>query len=134
MTVDNVVETVMYRPLVEVARYATDPSNAAEWYANIDAVDWRTPPPLAVGSRIDFIARFLGRRLACTNEVAELDPGRRLVMRTSQGPFPMETREVEQERTAMRLGNRGEHQGSGVSPLPPSPPRCGGARPRTWSA
>jgi hypothetical protein len=37
------------------------------------------------------VARFLGRRLEYTYEVIELVPGERLVMRTQQGPFPMET-------------------------------------------
>ena len=32
-----------------------------------------------------------GRTLAYTYEVCELDPGRRLVMSTAEGPFPMET-------------------------------------------
>ena len=117
MAVDVVVEAVIDRPLPEVARYAGDPSNAPEWYANIESVEWQTRPPLAVGSRIDFVAKFLGRHLAYTYEVAELVPGQRLVMRTSQGPFPMETtyewREVEQGRTAMRLRNRGEPSGFG---------------------
>ena len=55
------------------------------------SVGWRTPPPVAVGSRMDFVAQFLGRGLAYTYEVVELDPKRRLVMRTADGPFPMET-------------------------------------------
>ena len=40
---------------------------------------------------MDFVARFLGRRLAYTYEVVDLVPGERLVMRTADGPFPMET-------------------------------------------
>lgn len=117
MAVDVVVEAVIDRPLAEVAGYAGDPANAPEWYANIESIEWQTPPPLAVGSRIDFVARFLGRTLTYTYEVVELVPGRRLIMRTSQGPFPMETTyewwEVEQARTAMRLRNRGEPTGFG---------------------
>ena len=117
MAVDVVVETVVDRPLAQVAGYAGDPSNAPEWYANIESVEWQTPPPLVVGSRLAFVASFLGRRLSYTYEVVELVPGRRLVMRTSQGPFPMETtyewREVEPGRTAMRLRNRGEPSGFG---------------------
>ena len=91
MRVDVQVETTINRSPAEVAAYAEDPGNAPAWYANIKTVDWRTEPPLEVGSRMDFVAQFLGRRLAYTYEVAEWVPGERLVMRTADGPFPMET-------------------------------------------
>ena len=57
------------------------------WYRNIEAIEWKTPPPQAVGSRLAFVARFLGRRLAYTYEVSEIVPGERLVMCTAEGPF-----------------------------------------------
>ncbi len=117
MAVDVVVETVIDRPLPEVAAYAGDPSNAPEWYVDIESVEWRTPLPLAVGSQLDFVATVLGRRLAYTYEVVELVPEQRLVMRTAQGPFPMETtyewRALDEGRTAMSLRNRGEPSGFG---------------------
>lgn len=91
MRVDVLVETTINRSPAEVAAYARDPGNAPDWYANIKTVDWWTEPPLEVGSRMDFVAQFLGRRLAYTYEVAEWVPGERLVMRTADGPFPMET-------------------------------------------
>lgn len=74
MTVDVQVETLIDRPIAEVAAYAADPTNAPHWYANIRSIDWQTAPPVAVGSRMDFVAHFLGRRLAYTYEVVELDP------------------------------------------------------------
>jgi hypothetical protein len=74
-----------------VAAYAADPDHATTWYANIKSVQWLTPPPLAVGSRLSFVAEFLGRPLTYTYEVREHVPGERLVMSTAQGPFPMET-------------------------------------------
>lgn len=115
MAVDVVTTTVIDAPVEAVAAYAGDPANAPRWYANIASVELLTPPPLALGSRMAFVARFLGRRLAYTYEVAEIVPGRRLVMRTEQGPFPMETtyswNPVDGGRTAMSLRNRGAPRG-----------------------
>lgn len=91
MAVDVTVETRIDRPVEEVAAFAGDPGNAPSWYANIDSVRWQTPPPVQVGSRMDFVARFLGRQIEYTYEVVDLVPGKRLVMRTAQGPFPMQT-------------------------------------------
>lgn len=113
---DVVVETTVARPPEEVAAFAGDPGNAPSWYARIRSVAWRTPPPLALGSRLDFVAHFLGRRLAYTYEVVELEPGRRLVMRTADGPFPMETtytwEPAGEGATRMTLRNRGEPSGA----------------------
>src|SRR5919108_1179661 len=91
MAVDVATGIVIRRPRGEVAAFAADPDRATEWYVNIKHVRWETPRPLTTGSRMTFTAEFLGRRLEYTYEIAEYVPGRRLVMRTAQGPFPMET-------------------------------------------
>ena len=115
MPVDIVTEIEIARPRAEVAAYAADPGNAPVWYKNIESVEWRTEPPARQGSRVAFVARFLGRRLAYTYEIAELVPGERLVMRTAEGPFPMETTytwvDAPGGGTRMTLRNRGEPAG-----------------------
>ena len=115
MPVDVTTEIEIDRPRAEVAAYATEPDNATAWYANIERVDWKTAKPLAVGSRVAFVARFLGRRLAYTYEIRELVPAERLLMRTSEGPFPMETSYAFADAagggTRMTLRNRGEPSG-----------------------
>jgi uncharacterized membrane protein len=115
MAVDVETATDIARPRAEVAAYACDPGNAPEWYENIKSVEWETEPPVSVGSRMAFVATFLGRRLAYTYEVAELVPGERLVMRTAEGPFPMETtygfEDTPAGATRMTLRNRGEPSG-----------------------
>ena len=115
VTVDVLTEIGIDRPVGEVAAYAADPTNAPEWYANIDSVEWTTGPPLQVGSTVAFVARFLGRRLAYSYDVVELVPAERLVMRTASGPFPMETTytwaATPDGGTVMTLRNRGEPAG-----------------------
>lgn len=115
MSVDVTTEVIVDRPVDLVSAYATDPTKAPLWYANIDTVEWKTPPPAQVGSKVSFVARFLGRRLEYTYEIAELVPGERLVMRTQQGPFPMETTytwsPTSDGTTRMTLRNRGEPAG-----------------------
>jgi len=114
MPVDIQTAIEIARPRHEVAEYAADPDNATAWYVNIESVEWKSPKPLAVGSRVAFVARFLGRRLAYTYEVRELVPGERLVMSTDEGPFPMETTYTWEDAdggTRMTLRNRGEPSG-----------------------
>jgi uncharacterized protein YndB with AHSA1/START domain len=114
MAVDIITEADIAAPVEVVAAYAADPDHAPVWYDNIESVEWRTERPVQVGSVVAFVARFLGRRLAYDYEVVELEPRVRLVMRTRQGPFPMETTYTwapEGDGTHMTLRNRGEPAG-----------------------
>lgn len=115
MPVDVSSEVVIRCPREGVASFAADPDNAPAWSANIKAVEWKSPRPLQIGARVAFVAHFLGRRLAYTYEVRELVPGERLVMRTAEGPFPMETtyvwESVADGETRMILRNRGQPAG-----------------------
>jgi hypothetical protein len=115
VSIDVVTEIVIDRPVADVARYAADPSNAPEWYANITAVEWKTEPPLRTGTAVGFAARFLGRRLVYTYEFVDVQEGSHVVMRTREGPFPMETtytwEPVGSNATRMTLRNRGDPAG-----------------------
>jgi hypothetical protein len=114
MPVDVTTEIRIDRPRREVAVFASDPDNATAWYENIKAVEW-SERPLAEGSKIEFVAEFLGRRLTYTYEVTDHAPGERLVMSTADGPFPMETTYTWEDAgdgaTLMTLRNRGDPAG-----------------------
>jgi uncharacterized membrane protein len=115
VTVDVETHIEINRPRDQVAAYAANPDNATTWYENIETVEWKSQPPLVVGSRIAFTARFLGRSLAYTYAIREFVPGQRLVMSTAEGPFPMETTytwaDTPTGGTRMTLRNRGEPVG-----------------------
>jgi len=115
VSVDVQTEIEIGRPCAEVSAYASDADNATAWYENIDSVVWETEPPVSVGSRAAFVARFLGRTLSYTYEIRELVSGEHLMMSTADGPFPMETSYTWQDEpgggTRMSLRNRGEPSG-----------------------
>lgn len=115
MQVDVETTIEIARPRAEVAAFAADPDNVSAWYRRISRVEWLTERPLQVGTRLAFGAQFLGRRMAYTYEVVAHEPGERLVMRTADGPFPMETTYVWADgpggTTVMALRNRGRPAG-----------------------
>jgi len=109
-------------PRTVVAAYVSNPDNATEWYVNIRSVDWKTPRPAVVGSRVAFVANFLGRRIAYTYEVRDVVVGKRFVMSTAEGPFPMRTTYEWHDSpgggTTMTLRNEGEPSGFGKVAAP----------------
>ena len=114
-SVDVVTDVVINCRLATVSAFASDPNTRLEWYANIKGVEWKTPKPMTIGSRIAFVARFLGKKLEYTYEVVEFIPDEKFVMRTSDGPFPMETtytwERIAEKQTRMTLRNRGTPAG-----------------------
>ncbi|WP_045515828.1 SRPBCC family protein [Neobacillus niacini] len=113
--VDVVTDIIINCPIKQISEYAANPDHAPEWYVNIQSAEWRSPKPLVIGSQITFKAKFLGRELAYVYEIVELIPGKKLVMKTAQGPFPMKTiytwQEIDANRTKMTLRNTGNPTG-----------------------
>ena len=91
MKVDVIVQATIGRTVADVAAYVADQSNAPRWYRRIASATWQTAPPIAIGSEIAFVAKFLGRTMNYTYAVSDYIPGVRLHMTTAQGPFPMTT-------------------------------------------
>jgi uncharacterized membrane protein len=108
------VEQRIARPPAEVAAYVTDWQNDPTWIKALAEVRLLDEPPLRVGSRVLRVASFRGRSIEYVNEVVELEPGSRLVMRSVEAPFPMTVvYEFEEagEATLMRIRAQGDAAG-----------------------
>lgn len=104
MSVDITATVVIEQPIESVAAFAGDPSNAPQWHRRIVRAEWQTEPPIALGSRITFHSRFLGRELTATYQVSELTADEQVAMTGSEGPFPTTT-----TSTWRRVGDRVTH-------------------------
>jgi uncharacterized membrane protein len=109
--VDVFTEIIINCPQEKVAEYTANPDHAPEWYVNIKSAEWKTEKPMRIGSKIAFNAEFLGKQLSYIYEIVEFNPNERLVMRTADGPFPMETtytwEAIQGDVTRMTLRNTG---------------------------
>jgi hypothetical protein len=114
MSTDVEVETVIRRPREAVAEYATNWRNDLTWIGALSEVRQVTDGAFGVGSQVERVAGFLGKRIEYVNEVVELEPGKRLVMRSVKAPFPMTVVyefEDADGGTRMRIRTRGEASG-----------------------
>jgi uncharacterized membrane protein len=88
MAVDVTATGTIDRPRDQVAAYLRDPANDTSWIGGLRSARLLTPRPVAVGSQVERVASFLGRRVEYVNEVTELTEDR-LAMRSVRSPFPM---------------------------------------------
>ena len=89
MAIDTRAVIDVARPRQQVAAYLRDPGNDPRWIGGLRSARLLTGPPVDVGSRVERVASFLGRRIEYVNEITELEPGRRLAMRSVKAPFPL---------------------------------------------
>ena len=115
MAVDVTTEIEIERPPGIVSAYVSDPANAPTWHDHITSAGWQSAPGVHAGSRIAIVAEFLGRKLEFIYEIVEFTPGEKLVMRSIEGPFRMETtygfEETRDGHTRMTMRNHGEPAG-----------------------
>ena len=88
MAVNVTATGIIDRSRDEVAAYLRDPTNDTSWIGGIRSARLLAPGPVTVGSQVERVASFLGRRVEYVNEITELT-GTRLAMRSVRSPFPM---------------------------------------------
>jgi hypothetical protein len=108
MTLDVTTDLVINRPRDEVAAYVTDPAHDPIWIGGIREAEMLTPPPVAEGTRVRRVARFLGRRIEYVLEIAHLDRETEVAMRSVKSPFPMNVKYGFADAPG---GTKGDHPG-----------------------
>ena len=88
MPVDVTATSSRGRSTVPVAAYLRDPANDTTWIGGVRRARLLTSGPVAVGSQVERVAGFLGRRIRYVNEVTDLTDDH-LTMRSVSSPFPM---------------------------------------------
>ena len=86
---DVQVQRVIERPREEVARYAMAPEHEPAWIGGIKESRMVTEPPVRVGTEVERVATFLGKRIDYALKVTEHEPGRVIVMDSVRGPLRM---------------------------------------------
>ena len=113
MSVDVTEQVVIERPIDEVAAYVMDPANEPEWMPAIAESRPLTDGPMAPGTKVRRVAKFLGRRFSYTPEVIAYEPPSLLVMRADR-PFEMDiTYRLEAVSRGTRMSVRLAGGGSG---------------------
>ena len=111
-----VVEEEIERPAEVVWEYMENAEHNPEWLSNMRSARWTTESPIAVGSRYEQMARFLGKDVRTSFEVTALEPGRAITISSLPGSsFPIRiTREVQPlgpQRTRVREIAEGDSSG-----------------------
>ncbi len=89
MAIDVRAVVRVEREAGEVAGYAMDPAHDTAWIGGIKQVKVVTEGPVRVGTQVERVAYFMGRRIEYVLEVVGMEAGRRLEMASVKAPFPM---------------------------------------------
>jgi hypothetical protein len=103
VAIDVTAEATVARRREEVAAFAMEAENDTRWIGGISHAHRLTPGPTTVGTRVERVAHFLGRRVEYVMEVVELIPNERIVMRSIKSPFPMRVTYSFEERDAVTV-------------------------------
>ena len=77
------------RPAGDVARYMFDWRNDPEWIGGISEARLVGDGDFGLGSRVERVASFMGKRIEYVLEIEDYEPGALLAMRSVKAPFPM---------------------------------------------
>lgn len=99
------------RPPQDVFNVITDPDKISIFQNMTESVEWSSNSSPGVGSTMNVIAKFLGRKIESDIEIAAWEPPHRVDFKFVNGPYPAEvsnTLEPRDEGTLLTARSQGE--------------------------
>ena len=84
-------EIVINKPILEVSNYASDPENSIKWCKKIISVQWKTPKPIQLNSKISYKSKFMGTLISYTYEVVFFQENKKIIVKIKEGVLPLST-------------------------------------------
>jgi len=108
------IVTTIDRPVAQVFAALQDLDKAPQWNPGVTEVRQTTPGPLGAGSTVVYVGSFLGRSYESPSEYTECVADKRIVSKTTSGPFDLEVAielEAAGAGTKVTANYRGESRG-----------------------
>jgi len=108
------IVTIIERPVADVFAALQDLDKASQWNPGVTEVRQTSAGPPGVGSTVVYVGSFLGRSYESPSEYTECVADKRIVTKTTSGPFDLEVA-IELDRveagTKVTASYRGESRG-----------------------
>lgn len=116
MSIEASATVLIRRPLAQVYEYTINPAHAKFWYSNVKESELADPSQgIVVGAKAQLLTSIMGADHKFTYEIAGIEPLKSLSMKTSAGPFPMESeyqfRTIDEQSTEVKIINRASPKG-----------------------
>jgi uncharacterized protein YndB with AHSA1/START domain len=76
------------QPVEQVFAFITDTRNTTRWQPLISEARATLEGPAQIGTQVTEVRTFIGRKMEATYEIVELEPNKRIVLKSVGGPFP----------------------------------------------
>ncbi len=77
------------QPVEQVFAFIRDTRNTARWHPSLSEARATLEGPAQIGTQVTEVRTFIGRKMESTFEIVELEPNKRIVMKSVSGPFPL---------------------------------------------
>ncbi len=76
------------QPVEQVFAFIRDTRNTARWHPSLSEARATLEGPAQIGTQVTEVRTFIGRKMESTYEIVDLEPNKRIGLKSVSGPFP----------------------------------------------